>query len=153
MSQSAANYRRLALELNHPLHVSFASLPSISAWSNLVLERSFLSSALPSNLHLQSLQILPDNSVLLRLHHPFAAGEDPVHSQPVTVNLTSLFSDWTVEVIAETNLTGAEVIPTCSHIELVANCLGYCDERASHYSAAPNGIQDVYYCPPLILAN
>eukprot|EP01012_Entosiphon_sulcatum_P008827 TRINITY_DN14848_c0_g1_i1.p1 TRINITY_DN14848_c0_g1~~TRINITY_DN14848_c0_g1_i1.p1 ORF type:complete len:1003 (-),score=169.22 TRINITY_DN14848_c0_g1_i1:8-3016(-) len=39
---------------------------------------------------------LPDGGVLLRLAHIYAVDEDPALSQPVTVNLSSLFSNWKV---------------------------------------------------------
>lgn len=51
------------------------------------LQISFVSKPLPANVALQSFDVVLGNTtaVLLRLRHMFAAHENPVLSQPVTV--------------------------------------------------------------------
>ena len=69
---------------------------------------------LPVNLHLLTVQdnsILGDEgSMILRLDHSFEVGEDPVYSQPVTVNLDELFSNLSVESCLETTLTANSAV-------------------------------------------
>ena len=54
---------------------------------------SFLNTALPANVALQSFDLVlgTKNTFILRLRHLFAAGEHPTLSLPVTVNLMTLF--------------------------------------------------------------
>jgi hypothetical protein len=52
-----------------------------------------------------TLQIVETGGNLLRLSHQFAVGEDPVLSQPVTVNLATLFSGVTLNNVVEVSLT------------------------------------------------
>jgi len=55
--------------------------------------------------HLLTLKTMFDGSVLLRLQHVFADGEDATLSQPVSVNVGSLFSVLTPVSMQETTLT------------------------------------------------
>jgi len=53
----------------------------------LRLQMSFVSAPLPANVALQSVDVVLGNpsALVLRLRHMFAADENPVLSQPVTV--------------------------------------------------------------------
>jgi hypothetical protein len=104
-------YRRLSLELNHPIQLSFSVVPSITPFFSLRTQHSFVS-ALPPNIHLQTLAVLPDGLLLLRLHHLFAQGEDEEWAVPVTVDIRALFPNKTTLIVAETQLTGVVVLDT-----------------------------------------
>ena len=64
---------------------------------------------LPVNIHLLTVQdnsLLGDaGSMILRLDHSFEVGEDPVYSQPVTLDLESLFVDIELHECTEMTLT------------------------------------------------
>ena len=61
------------------------------------------------NIHLLTVQdnsLLGDaGSMLLRLDHSFEVGEDPVYSQPVTLDLEALFTSIALEECTEMTLT------------------------------------------------
>ncbi len=66
------------------------------------------------NLHLLTVQ---DNSVLgtngtmiLRIDHSFEIDEDPVYSQPVHLNLASLFANIQLNTCVETTLTANQPV-------------------------------------------
>jgi lysosomal alpha-mannosidase len=63
-----------------------------------------LSRSLPANVHLLTFERF-GNSVLLRLEHQFAVGEDEELSKPVTVQLKGLFQDFTIVAVTELNLS------------------------------------------------
>ena len=44
--------------------------------------------SLPPNIHLVTLDTLPDDAILLRLEHYFETGEDALWSMPVKIDLT-----------------------------------------------------------------
>ncbi len=46
-----------------------------------------------------------DGTMILRLDHSFEIGEDPVYSQPVTLNLDELFSNLYIDSCTEMSLT------------------------------------------------
>ncbi|KAK9810259.1 hypothetical protein WJX72_007477 [[Myrmecia] bisecta] len=62
---------------------------------------------LPPNVHLLTLQRLPDNSTLLRLAHLYQVGEDRSGnlSKPVTVDLASLFPPNSIKAVHERSLS------------------------------------------------
>lgn len=69
---------------------------------------SALVQPLPVNLHLLTVQDNPfagDGSMILRIDHSFQVGEDPVYSQPVTVNLFNLFTSIYLDSCTEMSLT------------------------------------------------
>ncbi|NWW29159.1 MA2B1 mannosidase, partial [Falcunculus frontatus] len=67
---------------------------------------SGLRRALPPNLHLLSLEPWGAGSLLLRLEHLFERGESQNGSQPVTLDLTTLFSAFTITSVREMALGG-----------------------------------------------
>ena len=104
--------RTQAQLLNNPLLLQFVASSSplsaaISSW-NAQFSDSFspLSGSLPPNVELLSLQTLASGLTIFRLHHLYAVGENPVYSQPVSVDLSKLFtSPFVILAIEETQLT------------------------------------------------
>ena len=99
-----------SLDLSHNTRVSVAKLPSsINAAEyaeSYKTQFSYLKSNLPLNVHLQTLEILPHSprQVLFRLAHIFAIGEDDIFSEPVTIDLSTLFDTPFINV-TETTLS------------------------------------------------
>ena len=60
-----------------------------------------ISKALPSNVHLLTLQFINVNTILLRLEHQFEKNEDEVLSLPVTVSLDGFFKAFKIESMTE----------------------------------------------------
>lgn len=60
---------------------------------------------LPVNVHIVSLEKLPENKLLLRLGHQFAVNEDAVLSQPVDVDVAELLSSYKPISMVETTLS------------------------------------------------
>ena len=52
-----------------------------------------------------------EGSMILRLDHSFEVGEDPVYSQPVQVNLGTLFTSIVLQSCTEMSLTAN--MPVC----------------------------------------
>ncbi|NWV30922.1 MA2B1 mannosidase, partial [Grantiella picta] len=67
---------------------------------------SGLCQALPPNIHLLSLEPRGAGSLLLRLEHLYERGESQNGSQPATVDLTTLFSAFTITSVREMALGG-----------------------------------------------
>ena len=63
-----------------------------------------LNRSLPANVHLLTFENF-GKSVLLRLEHQFAVGEDDELSKAVTVQLKGLFKDFTILAVTELNLS------------------------------------------------
>ncbi|XP_068854008.1 lysosomal alpha-mannosidase isoform X2 [Aphelocoma coerulescens] len=77
---------------------------------------SGLRRALPPNLHLLSLEPRGAGSLLLRLEHLFERGESQNGSQPVTVDLTTLFSAFTITSVREMALGGDVPLQSVSRL-------------------------------------
>ena len=78
---------------------------------------SGLSTALPKNVMLITKRLLYDDEAssgtyLIRLGHQYGINEDPKLSQPVVVDLKSLFPGQTIQTIQETTLSGNVDIST-----------------------------------------
>jgi len=83
---------------------------SASTWTQKYFTSfTALSSPLPQNVHLLTVKPLTNGQVLIRLHHIYAVGEDSVLSKPASVNLSTLFADYTVSNVIEMSLTANEV--------------------------------------------
>jgi len=67
--------------------------------------KSIISQELPVNLHLLTVERWSINTLLVRLSHQFAVGEDAELSKPVTVNLASLFSKFNIAAATEVSLS------------------------------------------------
>jgi len=105
---------RQSYRLNFPVSVFSAPTASPSVWRTAyVTNVQFLKNSLPANVHLQCLSALDTSSTkaILRLTHVFANGEDPVLSQPVTINFTDLFAqNFAIKTLVETTLSANKVL-------------------------------------------
>jgi len=103
-STSARLYRPLALTLANPPVLAFSTAPSVDSW-RLKYRNTFapMANALPPNVHLLNFKTRMDGTVLLRLTHLFALGEDHEFSRPVTVDLSALFPG--MQLVEATELT------------------------------------------------
>ncbi|XP_060520800.1 lysosomal alpha-mannosidase-like [Cylas formicarius] len=63
-----------------------------------------LTTTLPRNVHILTLEPWRDDSFLLRLEHIFAKEEHPILSQPAVIDIKDLFSTFTITSIRETTL-------------------------------------------------
>ncbi|KAM3656262.1 lysosomal alpha-mannosidase [Ammospiza maritima maritima] len=77
---------------------------------------SGLRRALPPNVHLLSLEPRGAGAVLLRLEHLYQVGESQNGSRAATVDLTTLFSAFTVTAVQEMALGGDIPLPSVSRL-------------------------------------
>jgi alpha-mannosidase len=94
--------------LNFPLTIYDAPTTTAAIWiKTYKTSIQFLSSALPDNIHLVSLNALDatSNKVILRLTHLFAVGEDYALSRSVTLDVSKLFTGVKIASLVETTLT------------------------------------------------
>ena len=101
--QAAIDNVRLAQnQLYYPLLPILAPTSTVEAPSKG--SGSFLSTALPANVELITLQKLIDGRTLLRLSHSFAVQESDRYSNSVTVDLATLFTQ-TISDVTQLTLT------------------------------------------------
>ena len=104
-------HRQAAYELYHQPIFSFASINSIEDYrASYITSYSGLANSLPTNVHIVTLKQLSPGQVLLRLENIFAVNEDSSLSQPVTVDLTTLFKDLNVTAVQELTLAANGVV-------------------------------------------
>jgi len=109
-SNAVTNVRALQSRVFLPLVSAFtptpAGLPAVNQWIQTHnVQKTWLTQDLPINVDLMTFQIVETGGNLLRLSHQFAVGEDPVLSQPVTVNLATLFNGIPLNNLTEVSLT------------------------------------------------
>jgi len=103
--------RPLASRIFSPLSVAFSPMSaggnSVQSWiQNFNVQGGQSSAELPVNVEMMTLQTWPDDGTsIIRLAHQFAVNEDPVLSQPVTVDLNTLFDTFTVTLVQELSLS------------------------------------------------
>uniref|UniRef100_A0A915D834 Alpha-mannosidase n=1 Tax=Ditylenchus dipsaci TaxID=166011 RepID=A0A915D834_9BILA len=108
---AARAHRSLALEMFHQPIISFAPVESIQQYkNNFVTSLSSLSSDLPPHVNLLSLKQLEENVILLRLEHFYQSQEDNYYSQPVSVDLTKLFSKFEIVSVQEMSLAANRLV-------------------------------------------
>ncbi|NXQ61843.1 MA2B1 mannosidase, partial [Anthoscopus minutus] len=98
---SADQHRPRAQEMVTPPYVVLAPSPGPH-----LRQFSGLRRALPPRLHLLTAELRGAGTLLLRLEHLFERGESHNGSQPVTVDLTTLFSAFTITSVREMALGG-----------------------------------------------
>jgi len=105
-ANASQQFRSNALLFNNEPILLFSSTATIQNWSNNY-KTSFapLMQDWPPNVHLLDLKTLPTGQVILRLTHIYAVGEDPVYSQPVTLDLNSIFANLAIVEITEMTMT------------------------------------------------
>jgi len=99
--------------MNFPVSVFSAPAKSQAAWKSLyATSDQFLKRDFPVNLHLQGFSAVDASSkkAIFRLTHLFAGGEDPVLSQPVTINVSEYLSAFTIKTFVETTLSANKVL-------------------------------------------
>lgn len=105
---SEALRHRLNLQLEFPLVAAYGLTTSPAAWGAL-FHTSFqpFRADLPNNVHLLSLFARNPGSaeVVLRLQHLFEAGDHPIYSKDVTVDVASLFTQLKVVTAKERSLS------------------------------------------------
>jgi len=133
------------------LQYVFGEPATPSSWSKYQQTYSLLKTPLPPNVYLQTLspvQFPPSsNEFFVRLHHLYAAGEDPVMSKTATVSLDTLFANKKPIAITETNLTGIR-----SKAETIAKRLKWktaTEEKPAFTShePLPQGVYDINLNP------
>jgi len=110
--------------INFPLTIFTSPAKSAADWSNTyVTQKNLLSADLPPNVHFLSLNALDASSkgVILRLTHLYAVGEDPVLSQPATIDLTKLFFGVNIASMRETTLSANKDLSSSSLAPVVIN--------------------------------
>jgi lysosomal alpha-mannosidase len=85
---AASVWRPLADRIFASPRLLFSAVPSTAVVTSLF---SALTKSLPANVEVMTLEALPTEDVLLRLSHQFGLGEDKVLSNPVTIDLSTLF--------------------------------------------------------------
>jgi len=119
-SISQLQYRTQTITVNRAELFAFGpSVTSASDWFSTypVARYEPLQYDLPKNVILQSLSVTPDGLVLLRLHHLFEVNEDPVWSQPATVDLSTLFTNLLPVEMIETSLTANQPLNEVSRMQ------------------------------------
>jgi len=108
-SVALANLRALQSRVFMPFVLGFSPIGSgadeIKKWiDGHVVSGSAVMKDLPPNVDVMTLQSL-EGEYLIRLAHQFAVNEDPVLSQPVSVDLSNLFAFLKLSNIKEVSLT------------------------------------------------
>ncbi len=67
--------------------------------------------------HHKHSQTIKDGQVLLRLSHIFAAGEDATWAQAVQIDLGTLFVDYSISAIVETQLTANQPLSQINRMQ------------------------------------
>ena len=107
IEKSAKQHRDLAMKINNKPTLFFD--PDIQTDSKSRMKRalgeSYGFSELPPNLHLLTLMKDYDseekNAMIVRIEHYFEIGEDPVLSQPVTIDIRETFKEFRIIGIEE----------------------------------------------------
>ena len=98
---------------------------------------SMLKRDLPPNLRLLSLHdntaFDGESTVILRLAHLFEAREDPELSQPASVDITDLFTDFTFTSCTEMQLSAALPLDQ-GRFRLQNVYITFCDHRCCYHS-------------------
>jgi len=88
-----------------------ASTTAVSDWvKTYATTKTFSNTSLPLNVELMTLQVWDNSTVLLRLSHQFGLNEDTSLSQPVTIDLNSLFVGFTIQNVTELTLTANQPV-------------------------------------------
>ena len=82
---------------------------------------SSLTTSLPPNVHLLTLEEWKNNSILLRLEHFYQKMEDNQLSKPITLNLKDLFKQFTIENAVEMTLGANEKLSKAERLLFKTN--------------------------------
>jgi lysosomal alpha-mannosidase len=105
-SSAAAHWRPRADRVFAPPLLAFSESSSFvpTATQDWAVQ-SALRAALPPNVQIITLQAHGASQILLRLAHQFGIAEDVLLSKPVSIDLSSLFSGFTITDVKELSLT------------------------------------------------
>ncbi|XP_071483413.1 lysosomal alpha-mannosidase-like [Diadema antillarum] len=78
---------------------------------------SYVTTTLPDNVHLLTLEQLTPNVILLRLEHQFEKGEDTVFSKSVTVSLKDMFTPFAIADIQELSLAANQLLKSVDRLQ------------------------------------
>ncbi|XP_075216675.1 lysosomal alpha-mannosidase II isoform X3 [Lycorma delicatula] len=124
----------------------FTPTPSISfdEYKNTYnMEYSGLREALPQNVHILTLEPWRTGSILIRLEHIFEVNEDPVLSNPATVDLSKLFFPFNITSLRETNLGANLYVDELKRMQ-------WKSESNSVYETRNNDFPGLFYSLPSI---
>lgn len=106
---TSAQYHRIAAQQMYMHPLALFSVPSLSYAEYTARFRqtwSALTDPLPANVHLLTLEQLDATNYLVRVEHFFELNEDANYSQPITVNLQTIFQAiGTISSTVELNLS------------------------------------------------
>lgn len=103
-------HRPAAIETSNEPLILIAPVTSISDWTlQYKTTYSGIAQPFPENVRLLTLEPWKDDTVLLRLEHFYDKTDDPVLSQPATINVQNLFTNFEIYNLIETTL-GANVL-------------------------------------------
>eukprot|EP01119_Soliformovum_irregulare_P008936 TRINITY_DN2201_c3_g1_i1.p1 TRINITY_DN2201_c3_g1~~TRINITY_DN2201_c3_g1_i1.p1 ORF type:complete len:965 (+),score=294.76 TRINITY_DN2201_c3_g1_i1:158-3052(+) len=122
-SNSARNFRENSILLNSPPVMLFSSdLRSLGDWiSSLNTVFRPLTADLPKNVKVETFKLKTEGEWLLRLAHVYAVGEDAVLSQPVTVELDTMFVNMKPVKVSEMTLTGNRPLSELNRLKWKTN--------------------------------
>jgi len=107
---------------NNPLILSFSTASSSSKWiQNYQTSFAPMTGSLPDNVHMLNLRTMQDGTVVLRLHHLYAVGEDEKLSQPVQIDLDELFNNLSIVTLTEMTLTANRPINELHRLQWKTN--------------------------------
>jgi len=112
--QAASYWRPLAQRIYRQPLVAFTPIPAgaVSQWVNAHRVFRVGATVLPANVELLSLYATGPATGILRLAQTFGIGEDATLSQPVSVNLATLFTAINLLTVQELTLTANQVMAT-----------------------------------------
>jgi len=102
-----ANLRSYQSRIFQPLAFGITPLTgSINDWiSTHTVSSSQIAQELPINIEIMTLQALGEGAYLLRLSHQFGLKEDSTYSEPVDIDLQTIFSHLKLAEVKEVSLT------------------------------------------------
>ncbi|KAN0052802.1 hypothetical protein ACTA71_006909 [Dictyostelium dimigraforme] len=124
ISESAqSHYRPAALGLSHPLFPMFTTTQQSSNDWNYQYQGVYsplASPSLPNGLKIQTLQWLnnQDNTILLRIENIYQIdGQDQQDPQTISLDLSTIFSTFSITSATEMNLTGVQKLSNLSPLK------------------------------------
>ncbi|XP_022084551.1 lysosomal alpha-mannosidase-like [Acanthaster planci] len=109
VNKAAVAHRILGEQLYMAPSLSFTK--GVQDWATKFnTMESMVSRALPSNIHLLTLERWTDSSILIRAENQFAVAEDPVLSQKVKFELKGLFEPFGITSLKEMTLAANEAL-------------------------------------------
>eukprot|EP01097_Dermamoeba_algensis_P006499 TRINITY_DN4068_c0_g1_i3.p1 TRINITY_DN4068_c0_g1~~TRINITY_DN4068_c0_g1_i3.p1 ORF type:complete len:474 (-),score=132.78 TRINITY_DN4068_c0_g1_i3:50-1471(-) len=127
VSSSMSSVRGAQQRLNKPITLMFSSsASSASDWlNNFGTTFAPLNNDLPLNLEVLNAQVISSGTLLLRLHHLYAVGEDSSLSQPLTVDLHDVLPSLAFISITETSLSANQPLNQVQRLQWKTSASGF----------------------------